>query len=147
MRAPRAGDAEFLAAHLREADLIEIAAAGEADPLVAILDGIRRSDWCLVATADGVPALIVGVAPLGSMLSDTGVPWMLGTDLVTRHQRAFIRLAPAYIVRMQSAFSHLLNFVHAENTSAVRWLKRVGFHLEPVAPYGPHGAPFHKFTL
>ena len=88
-----------------------------------------------------------GVTPLDSLLGERGAPWALGTDLVTQHQRAFIRHAPQYIEKMLAAFSHLLNFVHAENDAAVRWLRRTGFELHPAKEHGPHGEMFHLFEM
>lgn len=131
---------------MRQADLAEVFATGT-DPVRALHEGIRRSVHCWVATVDGRPACVFGVAPIGSLLSDTGAPWMLGTDLITQHQRAFMRRSPRYIAHMLDAFSHLLNFVHAENEPSVRWLKRMGFTLHEPAPHGPNGALFHRFEL
>jgi hypothetical protein len=147
LRPPEPADVRAVASHMRLADVIECAAVGKRDLRHALSEGIERSVSAWTAEVDGVPALITGVAPLHTLLGDTGVPWMLGTDLVTQHQRAFIRMSPDYIIRMLGAFSHLLNFVHAENTAAVRWLKRMGFSMEAAAPYGPYGALFHRFEL
>jgi len=147
LRPPLPADLAHIAAHMRAADVAECAAGGAGAPLRALRDSVERSTWALVATYDGEPALVVGVAPIGGLLSDTGSPWMLGTDLVTRHYRAFIPHGPRYIARMQAAFSHLLNFVHAENAASIRWLKRMGFTVFDAAPYGPHGALFHRFEM
>lgn len=146
-RDPKPGDIEHIVKHLRPADRAECAALGEYDVAGAIQRGLDSSVHSWVATANGEPALVMGVTPLGSLLADTGSPWMLGTHLVTKYGHALIRQSPAYIDQMLRAFPHLLNFVHAENTRAVRWLKRTGFVLSPAAPYGPHGALFHRFDM
>jgi hypothetical protein len=48
---------------------------------------------------------------------------------------------------MLKAFPHLVNFVHAKNTTSVRWLRRLGFTLHEAVPYGALGEPFHPFEL
>lgn len=143
VRPPTRLDIDALVAGMRRQDRVELAAAGIA-PREAVADGVTRSTWSLTATVDGEVACIFGVAPFGG---GAGVPWMLGTDLVTQNRRALARLAPAYISQMLGVFPHLLNVVHARNTVAVAWLKRVGFTLQPAQPYGPHGEPFHRFEM
>jgi hypothetical protein len=147
LRAPVPADVAAVAARMRLADTLECAATGRYDLRGVLATGIARSVACWTAEVDGEPALIAGVAPLDTLLGGIGVPWMLGTELVTQHQRAFMRLSPEYIARMLGAFSHLLNFVHAENVAAVRWLRHMGFRLDEAAPYGPHREPFHRFEL
>ncbi len=147
LRPPTAADVEAVARHMRRADIAECIASGTPNLHEVLVTGIRRSVACWTAEVDGEAALITGVAPLHTLLGDTGVPWMLGTELVTKHQRAFIRMSPEYIARMLGAFSHLLNFVHAENTASVRWLKHMGFRLEQAAPYGPLRELFHRFEI
>jgi hypothetical protein len=145
IRAPEPGDAHHIATHLRTADLVECRAAGQPDVHKVLADGVTRSLLCWTITVDGEPGCMMGVAPLRTLLDDVGVPWMLGTDLIPQHRRAFMRTARPYILKMLGAFPHLLNFVHAENTTAVDWLRRMGFEVMDAQPYGPHRALFHRF--
>ena len=138
-------DAIELARNLREADRVELWAAGRDDPLDAILAGIGGPGWALTARRNGVLALIFGVAPAGSILDPRGVPWMLGTPLVSAHARVFMRLSAPYIARMLREYPHLLNAVHAPNKQAVGWLRHMGFVLQPAVPMGPRGELFHLF--
>lgn len=147
MRAPHAGDAKALAADMRPADVAEVLACGETDLVRVVQDGIDDSALCWTIEVDGQVAGVVGVVPLGGLLSEVGVPWMLGTPLVQKHRRMLVRISHAYIRRMLGAYPHLLNFVHTDNAVAVRWLKRTGFELQPAVPYGPLGALFHRFDL
>jgi hypothetical protein len=139
------GDAEELAANLREQDKAELDAAGHPDHLATIKLSIEVSDWARTATVDGRVACIFGVAPAGTALDPRGVPWMLGTDLVPQNRRALVRLAPQYIRAMMQTYPHLLNTVHARNTLAVRWLQRAGFALAPA--HDVNGEPFHLFEM
>lgn len=133
---------------MRAADKAEVHAAGHSDLQAVVALGVRRSVLCWAVTVDGALACIVGVAPLGrTLLADTGVPWLLGTDVLAKNKRPLMRLAPPYIDQMLRAYPRLVNFVHADNVSAVSWLGRLKFEVAPAAPYGPHGALFHRFEM
>lgn len=144
---PTAEHLDYLAAHLRAQDLAELRAAGWGDVRQALEQSVRLSRWTRVALIEGVPAAVFGCAEHGSMLTPTGVPWLLGTDAVTRHGRVLQREARRYIAAMLQEYPRLFNAVHAENTVSVRWLRRLGFTLHPAVPAPPHGAPFHVFEM
>ena len=76
-----------------------------------------------------------------------GSPWLLGSVAMMQHIRNLVPLAAPYIAEMRRLYPVLENHVHADNRVAVRWLRAVGFVLEPAAPYGLHGALFHRFTM
>lgn len=139
-------DAEELFANLRAPDRTEIVASGGGDVYKLIAQSIRGSVVAWSGFVDGKLACTFGVGPL-SILSGIGAPWMLGTDELDRHSRILIRLTPDYISAMLQVFPELENYVHADNKVSVRWLKRLGFHLHPAAPYGVQGKLFHKFTM
>ena len=144
IRPTETGDAALLAANLRASDRAELQAVGFWDALAPIADSVVTSSLCWSAFADGELACILGVAPLGEQ---TGAPWMLGTPVLDAQSRVLVRETPHYITRMLGAFPHLLNFVHAENTTSVRWLRRLGFTLHAAVPYGPCGEAFHPFEM
>lgn len=146
IRPTEPGDAARLFAHLRASDLAECQAYGREDIAAGIEASVRRSILCWTGLVDGELAAIIGVAPV-DMLSGIGSPWMLGTPVLDRHSRILVRRTPEYISRMLKAFPHLVNFVHAKNTTSVRWLRRLGFTLHEAVPYGPLGEPFHPFEM
>ena len=140
------GDIAYIAANLRQADRDELRAACGDLPVRDILaDALARSTLCWTATTeDGVPLCLFGVAPI-SLMSDTGSPWLLGTDPV--YYRAIAREGRDYVQQMLAVYPHLLNFVDARNTRSVRWLARIGFQIHPAVPYGAAGLPFHPFEM
>lgn len=146
IRQTRPDDADALFENLRPADRAECLAYGDEDILPGIRDSVRRSMLCWSGFVDGELAAILGVVPL-NFIGGVGSPWMLGTTVLDRHARVLVRETPDYIARMLRAFPHLVNFVHAENTTSVRWLRRLGFTLHEPAPYGRAGALFHRFEL
>jgi hypothetical protein len=135
-----------LAEYLRAADRIELAACGYADPRRAIETSLACSTHMVAALADGRCGAIMGVTPV-SMLEGRGSPWMLGTDLVVKYRRALMAQTPAYIRAMLHAYPHLVNYVHADNAVAVRYLRHAGFTLHAPEPYGVHGELFHRFEM
>lgn len=144
---PQPGDAAELVLNLRDQDRAECLAAGTTDILAAIEHGIRTSTLCWTARVDGELVCIFGVAPVGTLLDPRGACWMLGTPLVPKHRRMLQVLTPRYIAQMLEAFPHLLNQVHAKNTVATRWLRKMGFVLQPPTPVPPHGELFHLFEM
>jgi len=143
---PTSADVDELIANMREQDVAEVHAAGHADLRWVVEEGIRISRWSLAVRVDGGLACIMGLAVRGSVLTPLGVPWLLGTPLVPKHRRVLARLAPNYIQGMLQIAPRLLNMVHARNTVAVQWLKRMGFRLhEPFAL--PSGEMFHVFEM
>ena len=145
IRATEPGDAELLAAAMRECDVREVRACGH-EPLEAARRSVAQSLLCWSAFADGEMVCIMGCAPI-SLVSGIGSPWMLATPLLDAHHRVLVRLTPRYIASMLKAFPHLVNHAHAENTTSVRWLKRLGFTLHEVAPFGALGEAFHRFEM
>lgn len=146
IRPTEPGDVARLFANLRASDLAECQAYGKPDIAAGIESSAARSLLCWTGLVDGELAAILGVAPL-SIVNGIGSPWMLGTPVLDAHQRVLVRKTPEYIARMLKAFPHLVNFVHAKNTTSVRWLRRLGFSLSEPAPFGPLGEPFHRFEM
>jgi len=90
-----------------------------------------------------------GVVRLGSLLTDRGSPWLLGTNLFFKAHRKlhreFLRQCPDYVDRMQARFPRLENFIHAGNRLSIRWLKWCGFSLDMDAPVPINGEYFFRF--
>lgn len=147
IRDPEPGDAQALVDNLRPADRAEVSALiGEGRELDSVTEGLRISLYAWTATVDGEVACIFGVAPV-NLLGGQGAPWMLGTPLIDKHRRAFMRLSPTYIARMLAVAPSLFNVVDARNVRAIGWLKRMGFTIHDPQPLGVAGLPFHLFTM
>ena len=138
-------DIDELVANLRDADRLECRAAGVEDVRHAIADGVANSLLCWTAKVDGQVACIFAVRPL-TFLGEQGIPWMLGTPLVAKHARAFIKNSRPYIAQMLRAYPHLMNYVHAPNRQAIAWLKRMGFAIGPLVQANT-GEMFHPFEM
>lgn len=132
---------------MREADVLELAAGGFSDTRAAVETSIASSTACWAARVNGELAAIFGVAPIGTLMGGVGAPWLLGTPAVPRHRRVLAACARPYIHVMLRAYPHLQNLVHAKNTVAVAWLKRMGFVLHAPQALPPLGEMFHLFEM
>lgn len=146
IRPTEPGDARTLYENLRLSDFAECLAYGKPDMLAGIEDSVRRSPMCWTAFIDGELAAILGCGVI-SLMGGVGSPWMLGTPVLDRHSRVLVRETPVYIGRMLNAFPHLLNYVHTDNVTSKRWLRRLGFTLHKAVPYGARGELFHPFEM
>lgn len=138
-------DAVLLGENMRTSDVHEVRACGH-EPMHAAVRSVAQSLLCWSAFADGELGCIIGVSPV-SLVSGIGSPWMLGTPVLDAHSRVLVRMTPEYIAKMLKAFPHLVNFVHADNKTSLRWLKRLGFKFHEAQPFGVLGESFHRFEM
>lgn len=140
------GHALELAENMREADRQEVWATAHYTPKQAALFSLEASRDAKVGLADGRVVCMFGVGP-AAIISTTGIPWLLTTDLVEKHARAFLRRNKRVVKGMGGSYSLLRNYVDERNTMAVRWLRWLGFEILPAEPFGVEGLPFHPFEM
>jgi len=134
-----------LIAGLREIDrreLYMLTRLQAADALAITLMGSVAA-WC--AHEDGRVICAFGINRR-STLSNVGVPWLVGTDLVETHARRFARQSRDYLDRFSRVFPQMENFCLEENRVTVRWLKWLGFDMDDPQPMGFSRAPFVRFS-
>lgn len=138
-----------LAPLMRQADADEALAAGGYTPMAALLASLEASEVAYAAFAGGELLGLCGVAPLeGYEDAPRAVVWALTSTAVERHRRAFWRLSRLLVAVFRDVYhGGLTAYVDARHTAALRWLRRLGFTVNPAAPFGPEGLPFHAATL
>lgn len=139
--------ADFIAERARAADVAELWTSSRSTPLDAMLRGMESTVHTFTAVYEGQPACMFGAAPF-SILGGMGAAWMIGSSILDRHgaQKDLLRLSEPVVEFMQDQFPNLLyNFVDARNTSAIRWLRWLGFQFSDPIPYGVDGLPFLPF--
>lgn len=139
-------DVSAILPFVRQADIDEITEALGIPMEEALLDAVTGSLNAKKIVVDGEVVAVFGDATY-SILGSVGVPWLISTVHVERHARAFLKVCKPEVQGMLTRHNHLLNYVDARNTAAVRWLQWLGFTFAPAIPYGPKGFPFHPFTL
>lgn len=139
------GDVELMLREMRTVDRIEARAMG-LDLEQGLHQSIAQAHFARTALINGCLAAIGGcnLHPYSTLLTPMAVPWLVGTDVLTRYPGVLQREARRYIAAMLEAYPHLMNVVHAENRTAVRWLQRLGFTVHPARPLHT-GALFHVF--
>lgn len=138
-------DMKHIAANLRDEDARECALMGHTDK-VHVLNAMRRACEARVGCADGVPVCVFG---LGYTIAFGNVahPWLLATDEIKRNRIVFLKESREIVGGWRERFTHLFNFVAADNTLSIAWLKWLGFTIHAPVPHGPNGAPFSMFEM
>jgi hypothetical protein len=118
-----------IANRMRADDVREAAAFGRT-PKSALRLGIRASVDCYTVMIDGKPEGIMGLFPANA-LEREGRPWMLGTEELYGHPRAWLKLMPLMVARWRDSTSlrSLSNHVAKANDRAIRLLRRCGFEI------------------
>ncbi len=131
---------------VRVADINEVFAVAYKSPLEALLMGLHLSETAWTGLVDDEPICMFGVAP-SCLLTNTGTPWLLGTDGIEKHAGIFIRHSIKHLNDLFGEWDRLINYVDARNKKAVRWLKWMGFTIYDPQPYGVMNKMFHKFEM
>lgn len=133
-------DAIALAPNLRQADLDELSATRDNDPLFALSHPFTdptAQTYSMVGDENEVVGMF-GV-------NDQGTVWMLSSDqLYSQYKRQFIIEARYWIDILQGPHERIWNFVDVKNHVAIRWLRFCGFVVGPdPLPYGPDLRSFY----
>ena len=139
---PTAGHAIAVASNLRPDDALEVLLSHGATPIEAVQDSWEQSDILrAMATDSGVPCGLCGV--VGHRI------WMLGTPELTATRRARYQLCIDGRIWVDNCLKEvggpLFNQVYSKNEESIKWLKYLGFMVEPPSPIGRSGALFCDF--
>ncbi len=117
-----------IAVNMRDADAKEIWDSHMSTPYNALVKGMESvgNSWTILV--NGVPIGMVGVSRR-TLISDKGVPWLLGTDAMVSNRKLFMKISKIVLKNMSKGYKYLENYVSVENTVSIRWLKRLGFTL------------------
>lgn len=139
-------DAYAVAPHLRDADVAECFHAYGRSPMEMLPESIRVSPHCWVAKDDEGIVSIFGVGQ-SSLLSQTGNPWLVGTNRMMRYRRELLRKSRDMITAFRGEYKLLENWVDVRNIQSIRWLRWCGFKFDEPGPFGVFGLPFVRFSM
>ena len=131
---------------MRKHDVQEVNAATRMGVRNAVETSVNLSTYAKTGLVNDELVCMWGVCPI-SLISSSGSPWMLGTDLIEKKQRIFLRRSKPWLEDIKKDYKTLENHVDERNTLSVRWLKWLGFEMKKAEPYGVNGELFHKFTM
>lgn len=134
-----------MADEVRADDMREIKAVGYFSALEALNDSLASSTKAWTGLVDGEIVCMFGVCPRNLVMGE-GSPWLISTDKIIRHQKIFLRRCKFFVDEMAHDYNQLINYVDARNGIAIRWLRWLGFDIEPAKLHGLLTVPFHRFT-
>lgn len=137
-------DAQFIAAHMRQADREECEAGSGLPPELVLPQSVSRPRvWTW--EVDGEPVAMGGV---DASIPNLGVVWMTSTDAIVKHRIRFLReTCKPMLAHLHKDFPILTNMVDARNTLHQRWLRWLGFvFLRKIEKWGAHSVPFFEFA-
>jgi len=132
-------DAEYIAAHMRDADKHEIWASTRSKPIDTVNRCLKTAE-CICVLVDNVPTILFGCDDY-----KFGIPWMLSTDGINKIGFRFVKHSQHYIKKWLARHKVLMNFVHAENKVSIKWLKWLGFDIKNQIFI--NNEPFHIFQF
>lgn len=135
-----------IAFNVRDEDKKELWYSNMMLPMEAIVKSLESSTLAWTGLADNEPVCMFGVVP-GGLLSEVGHPWMVGTTALNKYVYQFLRRNRAMVKTMLTHYPILENYVSAENTRAIQWLRWLKFKIGEIEYIGPFSKPFHKFRM
>lgn len=143
IRPATAEDAIELSARLRDADLLELCLTSLMPPSALLSYSVSMSLEAWVGVGNGKVIAVggFGIYPGSSI----GIPWLVGSPEVLKHPVQLVKVGREMVAKWSPLCSLMSNYVHKDNHVAIEWLKRIGFSMGPVVPYGPFSSPFIKF--
>lgn len=132
--------------HVRQADRNEVMASAGRTVEDLLGRSVEQAELAWAGLVNDKVACIFGVTG-ASIISETGFPWMIGTGLIEKHAKAFLRRNRPIVATMLARYPYLKNYVDARNAKAIEWLRWLGFTLLPVEKFGVYRMPFYPFEL
>jgi len=107
---------------MRKADVVEIDLLAGFTPKQALIESFHASPLDRHSIIlNGEVIGMFGVSNNGRWAT----PWLLASDKITQIPMTFLRHSKAYVAQLK--YPLLMNYVHAENTLSIAWLKHLGF--------------------
>ncbi len=115
-----------IAHNMREDDVKEVWDSNLHSPYKALRKclEIKGMSWTIIV--NGIPVGMVGVSR-GTLLSDTGTPWLLGTDVLIDDRKLFLKISRIVLKNISEGYRRLENYISTENQASLRWLRHLGF--------------------
>ncbi len=137
-------DCDELAPRMRTQDAKEVWHSHGLTPLEALVFSFEKAEESFSIIHDGQ---VIGMFGVGQVTPNIGIPWLLGSDELPKIAREFIPQSREWIAKVHERYDLLFNFVYANNTTSIRWLKWLGFNfIRRIDDFGVNPAPFIEFA-
>jgi hypothetical protein len=87
---------------------------------------IARSDNMILGMVEGEPVLLIGVERT-SMVTNSGIFWMISSAALERHAVLFIRYAKRYVKLLYGIYEELFCLCPRDSVVDGRWIGMLGF--------------------
>ena len=139
---PTFAHVEYIADNLREQDRLEVFYSHGVTGWESVINSWNYSEIRHGIEGDnGKPVALCGV--------NNSIIWLLGTDELfssNSHRRQFIRGGKIWINELLTGGEQMLhNWALSSNVSSLRWLKHLGFEIDPPQPMGKSCQLFNHF--
>jgi hypothetical protein len=143
----RLEDAFVLSTAMREADVRELAACGQA-PLDGLLFAMKDSRESFAMLYDDEVGAMFGVRPLPELGGKRrGELWFLTGHLFGQKPIAFVREARRALEALMESYDELVNLIDTRYGQALRFAVAMGAQLGAETPIGPERIPFVVFRI
>jgi ribosomal protein S18 acetylase RimI-like enzyme len=143
LRKSKLEDFKFVVENMREMDRLETYYQTDMTPEDALSVTFLGSQINMtIASDDDEPIGLCGVFKDGCI-------WCIATDELFNNKKyriQLIRQGREWVDKLLESYKILYNYVYAENTSAIKWLKALGFTFVNLhESYGQQKKPFYEF--
>ena len=143
LRKSKLKDFKFVVENMREMDRLETYYQTDMTPEDALSVTFLGSQINMtIASDDDEPIGLCGVFKDGCI-------WCIATDELfdnKKYRIQLIRHGREWVDKLLESYKILYNYVYAENTSAIKWLKALGFTFVKLhESYGYQKKPFYEF--
>ena len=143
LRKSKLSDLNYVAKNMRNMDKIEAYYQTGKEPEDALrLSYLHGQTNMTIAADDDKPIGLCGVVADGCI-------WMIATDELFSNKKykiQLIREGRKWVDSILKNYKMLYNMVYAENHSAIKWLKALGFtFVKYHEEYGKESKPFYEF--
>lgn len=137
-------DITSVASNMCEADILELQLSDGLSPFDALSRACKESTEAY--TIVGSDGELLGMFGLSYVDDLVGSPWMLSTGKLSNYYVKFLRQSRQWVEDANNRRGVLVNYVHAENDNAIKWLRFLGFSFIRKVGYGASNAPFYEFV-
>ncbi len=143
LRKSKLEDFKFVVENMREMDRLETYYQTDMTPEDALSVTFLGSQINMTIASDNdEPIGLCGVFKDGCI-------WCIATDELFNNKKyriQLIRQGREWVDKLLESYKILYNYVYAENTSAIKWLKALGFTFVNLhESYGQQKKPFYEF--
>jgi len=129
-----------IAMDMRAEDIEEIRTISNWGPTAALTHSFNMTDpdKRFTGIIDNRPVCMFGFA-CPNLLLDVAVPWLLTSNAIEKHKKAFMRYSRMVMQQAQKDIPFMVNYVDAKYERAIKWLKWLGFTVGELEQLGTDG--------